>query len=309
MHENNINKNLNINDDEIDLRELFHVLLQGKWVIISLTSLASIAVIFFSLSLSNIYESKAILVPTDSSGGISGALSSYSGIASLAGIKLPNQNSKSNSPKAIKKLNTLSFFEKNILPSIFLPNLFAIESWDQDTNKITYDKNIYDLVSKSWVRNNKVNKIPSAQESFRAFQESINISQDNKTSFITLTVKHQSPHIAKKWAELLIKEINAFYREQDKLESQRAVKYLNAQIIMTNLSEIKQVIAQLLQQETQKLTLIEANEAYVFDYIDPPAVMEEKIGPRRSIICIIGSILGAVLGILIVLIRHYLLKE
>jgi LPS O-antigen subunit length determinant protein (WzzB/FepE family) len=78
---------------------------------------------------------------------------------------------------------------------------------------------------------------------------------------------------------------------------------------MTNLSEIKQVIAQLLQQETQKLALIEANEAYVFDYIDPPAVMEEKIGPRRSIICIIGSILGAVLGILIVLIRHYLLKE
>ena len=46
---------------------------------------------------------------------------------------------------------------------------------------------------------------------------------------------------------------------------------------MTTLAEIKQVLAQLLQEETKKLTLIEANESYVFEYIDPPAVMN-KIG-------------------------------
>jgi hypothetical protein len=51
---------------------------------------------------------------------------------------------------------------------------------------------------------------------------------------------------------------------------------------MTSLSEIKQVLAQLLQEETKKLTLIEANQSYVFDYIDPPAVMEKKSEPKRS---------------------------
>ena len=55
---------------------------------------------------------------------------------------------------------------------------------------------------------------------------------------------------------------------------------------MTGLSEIKQVLAQLLQEETKKLTLIEANQYYVFDYIDPPAVMEEKSEPKRALICI-----------------------
>ena len=50
---------------------------------------------------------------------------------------------------------------------------------------------------------------------------------------------------------------------------------------MTGLSEIKQVLAQLLQEETKKLTLIEANQFYVFDYIDPPAVMEQKSEPNR----------------------------
>ena len=45
---------------------------------------------------------------------------------------------------------------------------------------------------------------------------------------------------------------------------------------MSGLSEIKQALAKLLQEETKKLALIEAKEFYVFDYIDPPVVMETK---------------------------------
>ena len=59
----------------------------------------------------------------------------------------------------------------------------------------------------------------------------------------------------------------------------------------TSFSEIKLVIAQLLQQKMQQLTLIEASDFYVFEYIDPPAAMENKSEPSRAAICIIGAIL------------------
>ena len=78
---------------------------------------------------------------------------------------------------------------------------------------------------------------------------------------------------------------------------------------MTGLSEIKQVLAQLLQEETKKLTLIEANQYYVFDYIDPPAVMEDKSEPKRSIICVISALLGGIISILVVLLRHYVFTK
>ena len=104
---------------------------------------------------------------------------------------------------------------------------------------------------------------------------------------------------------MVVNEVNAFYRQKDKSESEKAVSYLNQQISITGLSEIKQVIAQLLQEETKKLTLIEANQYYVFDYIDPPAVMEEKSEPKRALICILSALLGGMLSILLVLIRHY----
>ena len=67
----------------------------------------------------------------------------------------------------------------------------------------------------------------------------------------------------------MIKEINNFYRQKDKFESEKAVIYLNDQMSKTRLSEMIQVIAELLQQEIQKLTLIEANEAYVLIIYTP----------------------------------------
>ena len=42
MQEEHSNKHPNDFDDEIDLIKLFHVLLEGKWIIVSLTAIASI---------------------------------------------------------------------------------------------------------------------------------------------------------------------------------------------------------------------------------------------------------------------------
>ena len=55
----------------------------------------------------------------------------------------------------------------------------------------------------------------------------------------------------------------------------------------------------------QQLALVEANNFYVFDYIDPPAVMETKSEPIRSLICIIGALLGGIIGCLVVIIRFF----
>jgi hypothetical protein len=312
MQEAHSNKHPNDSDDEIDLRELFYVLLEGKWIIVSLTTFVSIIGVIYSLSLPNIYESKAMLVPVNSSSGISGALGSYSGLAGLAGISLPSGDDEGNSAKAIQKISTLSFFKNNILTNIYLPDLMAFKSWNSKTNTAAFDETIYDTSSNSWIRDFTYPKqqIPSAQESFRVFKtQHLSLSEDKKSGFITLVVKHQSPFIAKQWAELVVNEVNAFYRQKDKSESEKAVSYLNQQISMTGLSEIKQVIAQLLQEETKKLTLIEANKYYVFDYIDPPAVMEQKSEPKRSTICILIALLGGILSILLVLVRHYVVKE
>ena len=84
------------------------------------------------------------------------------------------------------------------------------------------------------------------------------------------------------------------------------MNYLNIQMAQTSFAEIKLVIAQLLQQKMQQLALVEASDFYVFDYIDPPAVMETKSEPVRSLICIIATLIGGVIGCLTAIIRFFL---
>ena len=312
MNRTNSNNNDTYNGDEINLIELIQVLFKGKWKIIAITSLVSTIGVIYSLSLPNIYESKTILAPADSSSGISAALGSYAGLAGLAGINVSSAGPESNTYKAIQKLRSLSFFENNILPNIFLPNLLALKSWNPESNTLVYDDSLYDKKSKSWIIDKSSPNIgkPTPQKGFRAFiGNHFSISEDKKTGFISLTVKHQSPFIAQAWAELAINQINTFYRQKDKLETEKAVKYLNQQIATTNLSEVKEAIADLLKEETKKLALIEAKQLYVFEYIDPPAVMELKSEPDRASICILFALIGGMLSTLLVLLEHYFFKK
>lgn len=297
-------------EDEIDLAVLVRALIQGKWIILGFTSIASIIVVIYSLSLPNIYTGEALLVPVSSKDSVGGGSSqSLGGLASLAGLSL--SDSSDTSIVAFEKLQSLSFFEDKILSQINLPDLMAIKSWNLSSNSITYDEEIYDDQSATWTREvvPPQKPKPTAQESFKAFMEHINVVKNIKTNLVTISVNHQSPFVAKQWADLVVTEINAFYREKDRSEAKFAIDYLNEQLSQTRLSEVKMVIAEVLAQQIQKLTLIEANDNYVFDYIDPPAVMEKKSAPRRAIICIIGALLGGFLGALVALIRYFKLTS
>jgi uncharacterized protein involved in exopolysaccharide biosynthesis len=297
-------------EDEIDLAVLVRALIQGKWIILGFTSIASIIVVIYSLSLPNIYTGEALLVPVSSKDSVGGGSSqSLGGLASLAGLSL--SDSSDTSIVAVEKLQSLSFFEDKILSQINLPDLMAIKSWNLSSNSITYDEEIYDDQSATWTREvvPPQKPKPTAQESFKAFMEHINVVKNIQTNLVTISVNHQSPFVAKQWADLVVTEINAFYREKDRSEAKFAVDYLNEQLSQTRLSEVKMVIAEVLAQQIQKLTLIEANDNYVFEYIDPPAVMEKKSAPRRAIICIIGALLGGFLGALVALIRYFKLTS
>jgi len=293
---------------ELDLLDLFRVIYQKKGTIVTLTSIVSILGVLYSLYLPNIYNSSAVLAPVNTNGAIAGALNRYSGLAALSGISIPSSSSESNTERALAKLTTLSFFENNILPNIFLPDLMAVKSWDRQSNRIIYNPEIYDEVTNTWVKKlqETSSKTPTPQSSYSVFKsQNFGISKDKKNGFITITIKHQSPYIAKVWAELIINQINDYYRDKDKTDSEKSLSYLNRQIGLTNLSEIKLSISDLIKEETKKLALIEANKFYVFEYIDPPAVMESKFEPDRASICIIIALIGGMFSVLFVLTKHY----
>ena len=285
-------------EDEIDIKKLLQILWHGKIFIVALTSVFFITAVIYSLILPNVYQSNGLLSPVDESSS-SQDFGDIGGLASLAGIDI-SSGSGGNVAKSLQKARTFSFFRDNILPNIFLPDLMAMKSWDGENNTIIYDENTFNQETQIW------SIVPSNQKSHKLFLNIMSLSQNNTTGFVTVSVKHRSPYVAQAWAELIVEQLNDFYRTKDKLEAQLAIDFLNTQMLQTRHTEIKQVIAQLIQKRMQQLTLIEANKFYVFSYLDSPIVMEGKIEPNRKSISILGAVLGGLLGILIILIQHYL---
>ena len=299
-----MNSSANLNsksksNDEIDVKYLFKIILDERRIIFALTAIFSVIAVIYSLSLSNIYKSSALLSPVADNSSTNQSFNNIGGLAGLAGINISSLSS-GKSTKAIAKITTLSFFENNILPNIFLPDLMASTNWDEESNTVLYDEGLFDTQDQKWTRT------PSPQKSFKKFLRVMEVSQDSTTGFVRISFKHHSPYIAKDWTELVVQEINDSFRTLDKLEAQASMDYLNDQMALTSYSEIKEVIAQILKQKMQQLSLIEANEFYIFSYIDSPAVEEEKVEPSRTKISIFGAVLGLLLGILTVITRDYL---
>ncbi len=285
-------------NDEIDLLELFLIVWKKRLFVVTLTSIFAIASVFYALSLPDVYTSKSLLAPANKEETISSRLGGMSGFAGLAGVNL-SQSNASTSQEAIERVKSFEFFSNYFLPNIKLENLLAVKEWTPESETIIYNDGLFDVKKNNW------NTKPSDQTAYRQYINIFGINVDDETGFVTFTVDHQSPEIAKKWLDIIIYNINESMREIDKTDAQNAINFLNETSSSTSIQSIREVIGRILETKMQTLMLASTNKAYVFKVLDSPIVPEIKSGPFRSIICIIGTLIGGVISVLITFFQHY----
>ena len=64
-----------------------------------------------------------------------------------------------------------------------------------------------------------------------------------------------------------------------------------------------------IEEQTKNKMVAEASPEYAFVAVSPSMVPEEKSQPKRALICILGTLLGGMLSVLLVLIMHYTRKS
>jgi uncharacterized protein involved in exopolysaccharide biosynthesis len=299
-------------DDEIDLKELFMVLWSGKWLISAITGAAAVISVLVALSLPNIYTASALLAPAESSGGgLSGLMKQYGGLASLAGVSLPGGEEGSRAQLGMQLMKSRSFIGDFVERHDILPELMAVESWNPGSGDLVFDSEAYDAASKTWIRDVEPPKLqaPSTQEAHKAFLELLGVSQDKQTGYVTISIEHHSPAVAAQWVNWLVEDINAVVKAQDVDEATKSIEYLTQQIANTSLADLQTMFFELIQSQTETVMLAEVRPEYVFKTIDPAVVPEEKSKPSRALICVLGTLLGGMLSVVIVLIRHYAQSE
>lgn len=300
-------------DDEIDLRELFGALWKGKWIIIATTFVFAVGAVLYALSLPNIYKSDALLAPAESSngGGLSKMAGQLGGLAALAGVNLGGGES-SQTDLAVQVMKSRQFVEAFINKHDLLVPLMAAKDWDLANNKLILDEELYNPSTGEWLRepNGLRGVTPTAQEAYQVFnKETLSITQDKESGLYTVSVKHYSPYIAQQWVNWLIEDINKVMRERTIAETSQNLAYLNTQLQKTAVADMQSTFYKLIEEQTKSLMLAEVQEEFIFKVVDPAVVPELKDGPKRALICVLGTILGGMLGVAVVLVRFAFRKE
>jgi uncharacterized protein involved in exopolysaccharide biosynthesis len=278
-----------IEEDEIDLLDLWNVLWKGKWIIFGITSLAVIvACILAFLVLPVTYQSSTVLSP------INQQQSPTSGLSSLLGnlpipISLPGSSDQTG---IMAFLQSRTLKERLITKYDLLPVIY---------------KDLWEPAGKTW----KVDDPEDAPTVVKALQEQklenfFTVSQDKDSRLITLTWTDESPEFSKTMLDHVIEELNFFLdneyvsnakREREFVEKQlteatgelesweRQVpteKITLAQITRERLAA--QTVYTELRKQLELAKISEAKENISFKVLDEPFVPEYRYKPNRKLI-------------------------
>ena len=280
-------------DNGINLLELWKVIWQGRKVIFVSTFIAAVLSIIISLLLPNYYKAEVLLVPVtsdDKSNGLSSALGSLGGLASLAGISV---GSGTNSEESLSVLTSKKFIGEFIKDIGLMPILFA-DDWDEE--------------KKRWIEDDLENQ-PSFWDAYRKLIDDriLTTSVDSNTGLVTVTVEWKDPVLAANWVNVLVVRLNNYLRAQAIDRSTRNLKYLNEELLKSSIGDFHKTLYQLIADEQKSAMLANTQKDFAFRVIDQAIVPDKKSKPKRALIVILSILLVGIISVFFILIKESIL--
>lgn len=271
--------------DQVTFRDLTQIAWSRRWLIVIFTSICAATACVASLMLPKEYDASVLVSPvTDSEshlGSLSGLMSQFGGLASLAGIT-PAADQKRVESLAI--LQSTALTEQFITQNNLLPVLYS-DKWDVHTH--------------GWKTTDPA-KVPTLWKASRYFGNKIRtVYTDPKTSLVTVTVRWSNAQQAANWANDLVAMTNSYTRQQAIDEAERNITYLQSQAAKTDVVEVRQAIYSLLQTQINKAMIARGTEQYALKVLDPAQIPERPSSPRPILWTAAALLAGLLVSLLI----------
>lgn len=276
---------------QIDYRELWDTLWAGKWLVVAITAVFSVLAVVYALVATEWYTASVVLTPSKSKPALSGDLGGLASLASLPGVTIGESG---DTVEALAVLRSREFARAFIEEHNLLPVLFA-EKWDAEQGRWKGDD------PKAW---------PDVRDGIKFFENNVRrVAEDKKNGVITVSVQWKDASTAARWANLLVARVNERMRERALKEAEQNAKFLRAELEQTNIVTLQQSISRLLENELKTLMVARANREYAFRVVDPAAVPKWRSRPKRTILVVVWTMAGGIIGVLAVFARHAIRRE
>lgn len=236
---------------------------------------------FITSSLITPLYSSDILIANNSEGDDSSS-SAIGGLASLAGIQLPQTNSKAVSSLAM--LNSRTFLKSFIKEYELKEKLFP-EQWNETSN-IWSEKEPSDIGAVG-----ELKKILDIKKKEGGLVEIIVTTYDSDLSVFI--------------ANNIVFYFNDYMRKAAIEESEQLIKFLEKEVVSSSLTEVKARIFSLIKENIADKSLANVRQEFVYKIIDEAYKSNYPSFPNKFQINIIGAILGLFFAALFSLVLHF----
>lgn len=280
-------------EEEISLLDLWRTLMGRKWLILSLTFLATAAALAVAWYMTPIYRAEVLLAPIEEENrGAASALAQFGGLASMVGVSLGGGGGSTEHTMAV--LKSRAFLDDFIEENHLLPVFFA-KQWDAE--------------KQAWIVDDPKNT-PTARDAYDVFTKSLlQTSVDKKSGLVTVSIEWKDPAQTAQWANQLVTRLNSHQRRVAIQEAEKSLAYLNEQLSKTPVVEMQQMLYRLIEAETKKIMLANVRDEYAFKVVDPAVVPERKIKPKRSLIVVLGFMAGLMGSIFLAFFLSFVQKQ
>lgn len=295
-----------LQEDEIDLRELWATVMKYKREIIKLSVVVTLLALVYAMSIPNSYKSYTLLTPQEQSKpSLGGGLAALAG---MAGVSLGGGSA--DAATSLEAILEDYNFNKMVIEKYDLSK--RISSAEQGKNMVF----AFGFDGFYWLLNGSKSGDESSQKeivfsTYESLQDMLSLSSDKKTGLITLSATTQDRFLAKELVEIYLKELTEHLKQMEIKEVLKKIKFYKKELATTNDIQLKTQISGLLSSLVQKRVLSASNEFYVVSQMIAPRVANviEKTKPKRSLILVLAVIMSLMIGVFGAFFKEFLDKN
>jgi len=286
-------------ENEIDLLiERWHTVVKYKKFLLSFTIGVTVLAVVWSLTMTNIYKSKTVIIPSGQSA------SRLSSLASLAGI------SSHASTSAIEILTLLKsdILKKEVIEKYHLMPILFYKSWDKKKNQWKKPSEFSLFIAKIRSKimgssdggTKKIKLTHDMDDGIKALGGIFNVNEDEKLGNIQMSIEYPDPETADRLLSDIITTLKNHMTQEAIRIAEKKNSILKKELLKTSDPTIQQALYRLIVRQMGIITTAKVSESFAFKVIDPPYSPDKKYKPKRKLIVILAFIASLIFSIFLV---------
>lgn len=307
MQNSNIHPTQQIEEDEIDLRELWQTIKKGKKLIALVTTTIVTITLIYALSMPNVYKSEAILIPTAQEGG--GGLGGLGGLAAMAGVSVGG-GSMTPDVAFDSLLNNYEFM-KQFVTKNRVYEYYSREDFDADYVFALGFRGIYDARKPSKDDEDEGKEIDLDEEQYKLIkkiQKSLSISADKKSGLITISYSDSDRAYPPEIIKYFLRDASEYLVKNNLKNIDQRLSYFQKELNRAEGFELRQSLSQMISKIVQEKVMMQSKQYYQCDVLAEPtqAYIKDKAKPKRGLILVVSFVTSIILGIFLVFLLNFI---